>query len=167
MSLSLLLFPQWMEKTLDFYDNFNWDLVVDNTDTSLPMLMRTILRNLASRSPQLQAILNHEDSPGQHYFRKRLGSENVLLAGGAVAGQDENDAENAAPSAPASKQVARVLLQQAGGGAASTVPTTPTTLRKSAMAAAAAKAVVVKGGDDEFGPVPFEMPDEKVREPSP
>ena len=68
-----------MEKTLDFYDNFNWDMVVDNTDVELPHLMQQILKNLAARSPQLRTILNHKDSPGKFYFRKRLGSNNVLL----------------------------------------------------------------------------------------
>ena len=68
----------WMDKTLEFYDNFNWDIVVNNTDTTMPHLMQDILRKLAVRSPQLKKILKHEDSPGKFYFRKTLGQTFVL-----------------------------------------------------------------------------------------
>ena len=69
---------EWMDKTLDFYDNFKWDVVTDNTNTTYPHLMQDILRKLAIRSPQLKSILKHEDSPGKFYFRKKLGQTFVL-----------------------------------------------------------------------------------------
>jgi hypothetical protein len=69
---------EWMDKTLEFYDNFNWDIVVNNTNTTMPYLMQDILRKLAVRSPQLKSILKHEDSPGKFYFRKKLGQTFIL-----------------------------------------------------------------------------------------
>ena len=138
-----------MEKTLDFYDNFNWDLVVDNTSVELPHVMQTILKSLAARSPQLRSILNHEDSPGRYYFRKRLGSTNILLDSNADAEDDtkksNHEASAIAPSAHVSSTVAFATPE----------------LNKREQAAASAV-------DKDFGPVPFPLDaDMKTREPSP
>lgn len=44
----------WMEATLDFYDNFGWDMVVDNNEITLTDLMHQVLRTLSVRSPMFQ-----------------------------------------------------------------------------------------------------------------
>lgn len=138
-----------MEKTLDFYDNFNWDLVVDNTSVELPHVMQTILKSLAARSPQLRSILNHEDSPGRYYFRKRLGSTNILLDSKADAEDDTKkskpEASAATPSAPIRSKLSFATPE----------------VNKRELAAASAV------GND-FGAVPFPLEaDMKTREPSP
>ena len=134
-----------MEKTLDFYDNFNWDMVVDNTDIELPRLMQQILKNLAGRSPQLRSILNHKDSPGKFYFRKRLGSTNVLLDGDESADGDTKKSHDS------------TLLANSSGAAASfSTPSAPKSRSASSLAV-----------DDDFGPPPFPMDDAKTRETSP
>lgn len=69
---------EWMEKTVRFYEDFQWDLVVENNDITMPVLMQKILQSLAVRSPQLRQIMSQSDSPGRSYFRKRLGSTDVL-----------------------------------------------------------------------------------------
>ena len=137
-----------MEKTLDFYDNFNWDMVVDNTDIELPRLMQQILKNLAARSPQLKTILNHKDSPGKFYFRKRLGSTNVLLdTDGSVDGDSDT------------KKSQESTLRASSSAAAASALMTPSAPKSMGSACFAV--------DDEFGPVPFPMDDTKTREPSP
>ena len=68
----------WMEKTVAFYDNFEWDLRVVNNNTTMPVLMRHILCKLSSRSPLLKRIMTDEDRPGREYFRERLGSDDVV-----------------------------------------------------------------------------------------
>lgn len=45
---------QWMEDTVEFYDNFGWDMSVDNNDISLVDLMHQIVRDLSEHSTQFQ-----------------------------------------------------------------------------------------------------------------
>ena len=68
----------WMEKTVDFYDNFTWDLTVTNNHTTMPELMRDILCRLSLRSERLKAIMCDDERPGREYFRERLGSDDVV-----------------------------------------------------------------------------------------
>jgi hypothetical protein len=137
-----------MEKTLDFYDNFNWDMVVDNTDVELPQLMQQILKNLAARSPQLRTILNHKDSPGKFYFRKRLGSTNILLD---AVGSADDDTKKSQES------TLRASSSAAGAQANLATPSAPKSRSATAFAV----------DSDDFGPTPFPMDDTKTREPSP
>jgi hypothetical protein len=42
----------WMDKTLAFYDNFEWDLQVDNSNTSLPDCMAEVCKKVCANSEE-------------------------------------------------------------------------------------------------------------------
>eukprot|EP00753_Platysulcus_tardus_P000783 PLAT10711.1.p1 GENE.PLAT10711.1~~PLAT10711.1.p1 ORF type:complete len:286 (-),score=125.06 PLAT10711.1:90-947(-) len=46
----------WMEAVVDFYETFSWDLVVDNSDVTIPQLMTAVIASVAGKSPRFRAI---------------------------------------------------------------------------------------------------------------
>lgn len=92
---------EWMEKTVRFYDNFQWDLVVQNNHITMPELMREILCSLSEKSPRLRSIMLDENRPGRDYFRERLGSDDIISSSDddmVMSCDGENDKEEKIPS---------------------------------------------------------------------
>lgn len=53
---------EWMEKTLAFYDGFEWDMAIPNNEITMAELMYNVVRTLSTRSPLFQdAVLANED----------------------------------------------------------------------------------------------------------
>ena len=87
---------EWMEKTVQFYDTFNWDLVVHNNHITMPELMREILSSLCEKSNRLRNIMLDENRPGRDYFRERLGSDDIIVSSDddmMMLSEGENDKE--------------------------------------------------------------------------
>eukprot|EP01027_Heterolobosea_sp_BB2_P006053 GEZU01009185.1.p1 GENE.GEZU01009185.1~~GEZU01009185.1.p1 ORF type:complete len:191 (-),score=26.79 GEZU01009185.1:59-631(-) len=40
---------EWMQTTLDFYDNYNWDFTIYNGHNTIPELMYSLIRKLSSQ----------------------------------------------------------------------------------------------------------------------
>ena len=46
---------EWMEKTQDFYEHFDWDMTVENNHNSLDEVTRSLLETLEARVPQFDS----------------------------------------------------------------------------------------------------------------
>lgn len=69
---------EWMDKTVRFYETFDWDIVVKNNQENTAETMQNIIANLAKLSPRLRDIMLGPNRPGKDYFKKRLGVDSLL-----------------------------------------------------------------------------------------
>lgn len=76
---------EWMDQTLDFYDNFTWDCDIDNSDCSVPAVMENLVSMISRRSPRFQRIVSTDGggdpaSPVEANFSPRVRAASICSA---------------------------------------------------------------------------------------
>jgi thymidylate kinase len=49
---------EWMEHTLEFYEKFDWDCTIDNSESSVDSVMENLVARISRQSPRFQRIVS-------------------------------------------------------------------------------------------------------------
>jgi hypothetical protein len=63
---------EWMESVSNFYDNFKWDLYVDNNEQTIDSLLENFINQLKEKWPQLDSLIPTDRDTSQMSTPLRL-----------------------------------------------------------------------------------------------